>query len=140
VDAVFASMLELVKTATEGYEKLGWSDWAEVQRTAFVPPMKTKPLPFQFPKGGDEPPPAPRGRLYQTQCAGCHGDDAGGAVNEDAEGRPTPIPALAGSKLDYAAFAAVVRAGRGDRGMPWWTPDAISDDDLRALYDAATRP
>jgi mono/diheme cytochrome c family protein len=41
--------------------------------------------------------------IFQTQCAGCHGDRAEGGVG----------PALAGSGLDAATVTAVVRQGRG---------------------------
>lgn len=62
-------------------------------------------------------------QLYETHCAGCHGDDMTGS--------PPQIPSLvdAAATLSQAELNALVRAGLGRMtGFPW-----LSEQDLAAL-------
>ena len=59
-------------------------------------------------------------------CAECHGPDGGGT-----DAAPT---ALAGTRMIIQQFQTRVRNGRGS-AMPAHSPDQISDDEIRTLYD-----
>jgi len=59
-------------------------------------------------------------------CAACHGADGDGTDNA-----PT---SLAGTRMIIQQFQTRVRNGRGS-AMPAHTPDQISDDEIRILYD-----
>lgn len=59
-------------------------------------------------------------------CAECHG--------ANGEGADTAPDSLAGTRMIIQQFQTRVRNGRGS-AMPAHTPDQISDDEIRALYD-----
>ncbi|HYI15320.1 MAG TPA: cytochrome c [Thermomicrobiales bacterium] len=59
-------------------------------------------------------------------CAECHGPDA--------EGTDTAPTSLAGTRMIIQQFQTRVRNGRGS-AMPAHTPEQISDDEIRTLYD-----
>lgn len=59
-------------------------------------------------------------------CAECHGDDG--------QGTDTAPVALADTRMIIQQFQTRVRNGRGS-AMPAHTPDQISDDEIRAIYD-----
>ena len=59
-------------------------------------------------------------------CAECHGPDA-----EGTDSAPT---SLAGTRMIIQQFETRVRNGRGS-AMPAHTPDQISDEEIRTLYD-----
>jgi mono/diheme cytochrome c family protein len=59
-------------------------------------------------------------------CAECHG--------AEGEGTDTAPVALAGTRMIIQQFQTRVRNGRGS-AMPAFTPDQISDDEIRTLYD-----
>ncbi|HEX5164718.1 MAG TPA: cytochrome c [Thermomicrobiales bacterium] len=59
-------------------------------------------------------------------CADCHGPDG--------EGTDTAPNPLAGTRMIIQQFQTRVRNGRGS-AMPAYTPDQISDEEIRMLYD-----
>ena len=59
-------------------------------------------------------------------CAECHG--------ADGEGTDTAPVALADTRMIIQQFQTRVRNGRGS-AMPAHTPDQISDDEIRVIYD-----
>jgi mono/diheme cytochrome c family protein len=59
-------------------------------------------------------------------CAECHG--------ADGEGTDSAPIALAGTRMIIQQFQTRVRNGRGS-AMPAHTPEQISDDEIRVLYD-----
>lgn len=59
-------------------------------------------------------------------CAECHG--------ADGEGTDTAPESLAGTRMIIQQFQTRVRNGRGS-AMPAYTPDQITDDEIRTLYD-----
>lgn len=59
-------------------------------------------------------------------CAECHG--------ANGEGTDTASTALSGTRMIIQAFETRVRNGRGS-AMPAHTPDQISDEEIRTLYD-----
>lgn len=59
-------------------------------------------------------------------CAACHGPNG--------EGTDTAPTALAGTRMIIQQFQTRVRNGRGS-AMPAHTPDQITDDEIRTLYD-----
>ncbi len=65
--------------------------------------------------------------LFTTKgCAECHGPDG--------EGTDTAPTSLAGTRMIIQQFQTRVRNGRGS-AMPAHTPDQISDEEIRTLYD-----
>lgn len=69
--------------------------------------------------------PTTRGRLLLLGygCAACHGlTGQGGVVG----------PALGLDELDFDDFGPLLRSGPG--GMPAFTEEILSDDDLKAIY------
>lgn len=69
---------------------------------------------------------AARDLFAANGCAECHGTDGQGAA--------AAPNALAGTRMIIQQFQTRVRNGRGS-AMPAYTPDQISDDEIRALYD-----
>jgi hypothetical protein len=92
--------------------------------TATAPPTDT-PLPTDTPTPSLPltPDPAVGQRLWQEKpCKGCHGAQAQGDFG----------PRLAGTGLSFDQVLLRVRTGKG--AMPAFTPDQISDLELRQIY------
>ena len=69
---------------------------------------------------------AARDLFASTGCAECHGPDG--------EGSDTVATSLVGTRMIIQQFQTRVRNGRGS-AMPAHTPDQISDEEIRVLYD-----
>lgn len=85
-------------------------------------------------EGGGEAAPAEvnGARLFQRNCAACHGALGRGDGPSSSAARPANLadPAVQ-QRLDQAAFVAVVREGRGV--MPGFA--RLSEAELNALYE-----
>ena len=69
-------------------------------------------------------------RQYSTHCARCHGQDVlGNPVAADL----LKATATGGPVAEQAAFVAVVKTGRPDRGMPGFAK-TVNDEQTNAIY------
>ena len=76
--------------------------------------------------GGSDQAIAARDLFAAKGCADCHGPDG--------DGTDTAPDSLAGTRMIIQQFQTRVRNGRGS-AMPAHSPDQISDEEIRTLYD-----
>jgi mono/diheme cytochrome c family protein len=101
---------------------------------AYLHPAREVSRPLLFPEGADEPaPPGPISEVYAESCAGCHGDDGGGQMDQV---EPVFYPPLTGFS-SFGAFESFVRAGaeRPEVSMPAFDESRISEEELRAMFE-----
>jgi mono/diheme cytochrome c family protein len=101
------------------------TDTPEVTATEVVETTPTEKLEATATEAADDTPAAAPAAYTDGGCNVCHGANGEGGIG----------PALAGTDHSFDEVTEVVRNGEG--GMPAFSEDKLSDDDLKAIYDWA---